>query len=82
MILDSLPEPVSPSLVSPFPSASNATNTSHSNLASEFQSRSNSVKCFNTVIFCRWLSPQLHVYQEDEHREPSQCETDKVWGQS
>ena len=32
MISDSLPDPVSPSLVSPFPSASNAVNTSHSNL--------------------------------------------------
>ena len=31
-ISDYLPEPVSPSLVSPFPSASNAVNTSHSNL--------------------------------------------------
>ena len=38
MISDSLPEPVSPSLVSPVLSASNAVNTSHSNLEFDLQS--------------------------------------------
>ena len=50
-ISDSLPEPVSPSLVSPFPSASNAVNTSHSNLGFDSQSRSNPVKRSDTMLF-------------------------------
>ena len=51
MILDSLPEPVTPSLVSPFLSASNAVNTSYSNLGFDSQSRSNPVKCSDTILF-------------------------------
>ena len=50
-ISDSLPEPVSPSLVSPFPSTSNAVNTSHSNLGFKSQSRSNPVKRSDTILF-------------------------------
>ena len=50
-ISDSLPEPVSPSLVSPFPSAFNAVNTSHSNLGFDSQSRSNPVKRSDTILF-------------------------------
>ena len=50
-ISDSLPEPVSPSLVSPFPSASNAVNTSHSNMGFDSQSRSNPVKRSDTILF-------------------------------
>ena len=38
-ISDSLPDPVSPSLVSPFPPAANAVNTSHSNLGFDSHSR-------------------------------------------
>ena len=51
MVSDSLPDPVSPSLVSPFPSASNAVNTSHSNLGFDSQSRSNPVKRSDTILF-------------------------------
>ena len=50
-ISDSLPKPVSPSLVSPFSSASNAVNTSHSNLGLISQSRSNPVKRSDTILF-------------------------------
>ena len=50
-ISDSLPEPVSPSLVSPFPSASNAVNTSQSNLGFDSQLRSNPVKRSDTILF-------------------------------
>ena len=50
-ISDSLPEPVSPSLVSPFPSASSAGNTSHLILGSDSQSRSNLVKQSDTILF-------------------------------
>ena len=50
-ISDSLPDPVSPSLVSPFRPAANAVNTSHSNLGFHSQSRSNSVKCSDTILF-------------------------------
>ena len=54
-ISDSLPDPVSPSLVSPFPPAANAVNTtvntSHSNLGFDSQSRSNSVKHGGTILF-------------------------------
>ena len=64
-ISDSLTEPVNPSLVSPFPSASNATNTSHLNPGSDSQSRSNSVKRSDSD------SPQSHVYQGDERGELS-----------
>ena len=49
-ISDSLPNPVSPSLVSPFPSTSNAVNTSHSNLGFDSQSRSNPVKHSDTIL--------------------------------
>ena len=49
-ISDSLPNPVSPSLVSPFPSASNAVNASHSNLEFDSQSRSNPVKRSDTIL--------------------------------
>ena len=42
-ISDSLPDSVSPSLVSPFSPAANAVNTSHSNLGFDSHSRSNSV---------------------------------------
>ena len=48
-ISDSLPDPVS--LVSPFPSVSNAVNTSHSNLGFDSQSRSNPVKRSDTMLF-------------------------------
>ena len=50
-ISDSLPDPVSPSLVSSFPPAANAVNTSHSNLGFDSQSRSNSVKRSDTMLF-------------------------------
>ena len=50
-ISDSLPEPVYPRLVSPFPSASNAANTSHLDLGFDSQSRSNSVKHSDTISF-------------------------------
>ena len=50
-ISDSLPDPVSTSLVSPFPSAANAVNRSHSNLGFDSQSRSNSVKRNDTMLF-------------------------------
>ena len=50
-ISDSLPEPVNPSLVPPFPSASNTVNTSHSNLGFDSQSRSNPVKRSDTILF-------------------------------
>ena len=50
-ISDSLPVPASPSLVSPFPSTSNAVNTSHSNLGFDPQSRSNPVKRSDTILF-------------------------------
>ena len=50
-ISNSLPDPVSPSLVSPFPPAANAVNTSHSNLGFDSQSRSNSVKRSDTILF-------------------------------
>ena len=46
-----MPEPVSPSLVSPFPSASNAVHTSHSNLGFDSQSTSNPVKRSDTILF-------------------------------
>ena len=48
---DPLPEPVSPSLVSPFLSASNAVNTSHSNLGFDSQSRNNPVKRSDAILF-------------------------------
>ena len=50
-VSDSLPEPVSPRLVSPFPSAPNAANTSHSHLGFDSQSRSNPVKRSDTLSF-------------------------------
>ena len=50
-ISDSLPEPVNPSLVSPFPFASSVANTSHLDLGSDSQSRSNSVKRSDTILF-------------------------------
>ena len=50
-ISDSLPEPVNPRLVSTFPSASNAANTSHLDLGSDSQSRSNSLKCSDIILF-------------------------------
>ena len=50
-ISDSLPDSVSPSLVSPFPFASNAANTSHSNLGFDSQSRSYPVKRNDTILF-------------------------------
>ena len=50
-ISDSLPDPVSPTLVSPFPPAANAVNTSDSNLGFDSQSRSNSVKRSDTILF-------------------------------
>ena len=50
-ISDSLPDPISPSLVSPFPPAANAVNTSHSNLGFDSQSISNSVKRSDTILF-------------------------------
>ena len=50
-ISDSLPDPVSPSLVSLFPPAANAVNTSHSNLGFDSHSRSNSVKRSDTILF-------------------------------
>ena len=49
-ISDSLPEPVNPSLVLPFPSASNAANTSHLDQRSDSQSRSISVKRSETML--------------------------------
>ena len=42
---------ITPSLVSPFPSASNAANTSHLNLGSDSQSRSNPVKRSDIILF-------------------------------
>ena len=50
-ISDSLNEPVSPSLVSHFPSTSSAANTSHLNLGSDSQSRRNPVRCSDTILF-------------------------------
>ena len=50
-ISDSLPDPLSPSLVSPLPSASNAVNTSHSNLGFDSQSRSSPVKRSDIILF-------------------------------
>ena len=49
-ISDSLPDPVNSSLVSPFPPAANAVNTSHSNLRFDSHSRSNSVKRSDTIL--------------------------------
>ena len=51
MISDSLPDPVSPSVVSPFSPTANAVNTSHSNLGFDSHSRSNSVKRSDTILF-------------------------------
>ena len=51
MMSDYLPEPVSPSLVSSFPSASSAANTSHLNLVSDSQSRSDPIKRSDTILF-------------------------------
>ena len=51
MISDSLCEPISPSLVLFFWSASSAANASHANLASDSQSNSNSVKHSATILF-------------------------------